>query len=492
MHYRMKPTNKSQYLRLSLIFILIILVWSQERTRKFIGHHDWDNIYWETAAENYQHYGLISTRFQPIVNAYQSTPEEWDVNQHHPPGIPLLTYLGIGLFGNSEFAARLVPLLTSLLAAALIFQTAKQLYGNKVALLSLVFFGFTPLMIYFSAKIGHEQFTLPLMLTVILIYKAWLKHPKKWHIPTLTLLVIVGGFVSWAWYLFWVLIGCHAFIYGKKARIRSLWPIFVGIISTIASLILLYIWQQPDSINTLRDAFLSRTTNNADEVITPLLWSMVVGSRLLWLPTPVVTFLAIIGIFKLIRGKPNENEILLVIPALVTILYCGVFWQATYKHDYLIYYLVAPFSIWAAVGFFKTLYAYSDRPKIAWRLILYSLLILYVLGSARWSLRLFNIDVVQERYDWAVLIGKSTTPDEIAVINLEDYGAPHLSYYAKRRVRFEVTPTEVTSPSSPENWGFYVFCEDKDTVPPRWLMAYQYQFDKLNDNVGCYLIDLKP
>jgi 4-amino-4-deoxy-L-arabinose transferase-like glycosyltransferase len=478
----------------SLLLVVITFVWMQERTRHFIGHHDWDNVYWVTAAVNYERYGLIDTRFGQILTPYETSRENWGYNLHHPPGISIITYIGWELFGQSEFTARLSTILASLLTLALLYALAKRLYAKQVALLSIFFFGFTPLMIYFSAKIGHEQFTLPLMLLALLIYQNWQRHPEKKQLLGLAFLALIGGFISWAWFLFLAGLGLHSLIYGKKQRVIALWPVWAGGIAGGVILLLMMIWQQPDFLAELKDAFLIRAANSEKDPITPATWLLMVAPRLLWLPTPVVTLFAIAGLRKIFfkkRAPSLENDSLFLIPALVAIVYCGIFWQATYIHDYLIYYLIASLAVWAAIGFWEILYAYGNPPKPTWRLIFYSMLGLFLIGSARWTTSLYEVDIIPERYEWGVAIRNATTSQEIIAVNLENE-EPHVGYYAEREIHYKVLPEDIFENAQNNQWGFYIYCEEKGTPPPTWLTAYPYEYDLLGDDTDCYLVDLKP
>jgi hypothetical protein len=268
------------------------------------------------------------------------------------------------------------------------------------------------------------------------------------------------------------------------------------------SLALLMVWQQPKLINELQDAFSNRVAGSEEQNITLSTWFLMVMPNFLWLPTPVVTLFAIAGLRKVFfkdRKYSLENDSLLLLPAVVTLVYCIVFWQATYFHNYLIYYLVAVLAIWAAIGFWEILYAYGNPPKPAWRLIFYSLLGLFLLGSTRWTISLYEVDVIPQRYEWGVAIRAATSPNEKIATNLENE-EPHVAYYAERYVQYKVLPEAIFDPTQPsenenaseKNWGFYIYCEEKGTPPPTWLAAYPYEYDLLGDKTDCYLVDLKP
>jgi 4-amino-4-deoxy-L-arabinose transferase-like glycosyltransferase len=491
----------------TLIFMLAVLgmawAWTRERARPLVGFHDFDNTLWITAAENYQRYGLISTQFQQIKTPYEAPREDWDVSQHHPPGISIITYVGLELFGNSPLAAKLPPLAATAIAAACLFNLAKSIYNRQIAMLAVFFFGFTPLIIYYSGKIGHEQFLLPLMLLFLIVYRRWEQTQRRRWLLWLALMGGVGGFIGWAWFLFLGLGGLVSWYYRRRTSIQRLWPLWVGSAAGVVGVLLLSLWQQPDILQEYAEAILTRTTNRENGQvsypgITLTGWLAVIGSRLLWLPTPVVTFFGIWGAWKVFRHhiSNQKDNILLALPGIVTIIYALVFWQAAYIHDYLIYYLIAPLSVWAAVGFRAVLFAHGEKPRLAWAAILGLLLLFHLIGSWRWSRSLFQ-ETVPEFHRWGIQAKTATRPDEIVAINLESEIGPQLRYYARRPVEYEIQPDEVLASNRPAKWGFYIYCMNKSDSVPQELLATEgsyteYMREHVRQKKQCYLIDLRP
>ncbi|MCP5303645.1 MAG: glycosyltransferase family 39 protein [Pseudomonadales bacterium] len=467
--------NKKDWGIIILLLLCIFGVWTQQRTRPFIGHDDWDNIIWVSAAKNYQRYGIIDTKLAQILNPYPTSDENWVINSHHPPGISLITYASINAFGDSEFVARMTPIWASLLAAALLYRFTRQLYGNEMALLALFFFGFTPSMVYTSAKIGHEQYTLPLMLLSLNL----LLRPSHYRQQTLIFIGLAGGIISWAWYLFVGLVGLYSWRNFKS--LKNIQGLGVGTAISLCLLGILYITQS-DSIAQLWDGFMNRTANTSDY---PVNWVVILNlvTRFFWLPTPVVTLFALLW---LRTNKPSLEAIV----ALTALIYNAVFWQASLTHDYLLYYLFAPLSIWGALGFHQLLYRYGRPPQRLWGIIHVVLLGLFLLGSYRWSSRLFANDVIPRRYEWGIQARHATEEGEIIVTNLVASG-PHISYYANREVLFEKAPEEVFNLEHPLTWGFYIYCVDQGDKPAEQLMEYPYTIDQ-NKNIICYLVDLNP
>lgn len=482
--------SKKTLLLATLLLLLAAFAWTRNRIRHFIGHHDWDNVTWVVAAENYERYGLLETRFQQIINAYPVSKEDWTAYSNHPPGISFITLISQNLFGASEFAARLSPIFASLLAAALLFLIARKLYDEDTALLALFFFILMPIMVYYSAKIGHEQFTLPLMFMMIILYRYWLIQPSAKLLGYMAVLAILGGFISWAWYLFLGILAFHVWWWHKNFfSIWHLWPVWVGATFSLLILISSNLWYDANYLQQLREAFLIRTVNEGNEKsINILQWIIVAGASFLWLPTPVVTILTLYSLKKSLKRFATPHKSVLMLAIITGLAYALIFWQGTYIHDYYIYYIAAILPITAAIGYQSLLYQYKKNPPKTWKYLLSTLLLLFIVGSIRWSISLFTKDIGEQRYTWGILAGQQTEPGEIILSNLPDYG-PHISYYARRKVIYEIEPEQIVQSTHPKNWGFYIYCvaETADFNPENFPASYTY-----DDTAKCYLIDLKP
>lgn len=468
-----------------ILLLLCFLILTQNRTQPLIYHHDWNTILWANAADNYERYGLVETRLQQISNLYPAKKNEWNVNQHHPPGISIITWLGQKLSGDTPFALRFWPITASILTAALLFNLTRRLYNSQIALLSTFFFSFTPLIVYFSGMVNHEEYLLPLMLLSGILYLEQNKKPSAKNILLLSLITVLGGFIGWAWYLFIGLLGLYTLVnFGINGalKFRVLW---LSTAMTAIGLLILGFWQQPTYLSTLINAILIRTTNTIDYPITN--WPLVVGPRLLWLPTPVVALFACAGLWMRFRDKTifKYPMSLLFIIALTSIIYNAIFWQATYIHDYLIYYLIAPLAIWAAVGFLGILYAYGTKPTLGWRLVLSSLLILFLISSFRWTQQLYQTENFDYFYNWGITLQAQTEPDQVILTNFPYY-SPHLGYYAQRKILYEQQPTAILAQSAEINWGAYIYCTDE--TPAAWLQPSTFDYKYSHQ---CYLITPK-
>lgn len=73
----------------------------------------------------------------------------WDV---HPPFYSVLMFLWTGLFGDSEISVRFPPLLFGILTIILIYELARRVADEKVALLAAFLLSFSPVHIWYSQE----------------------------------------------------------------------------------------------------------------------------------------------------------------------------------------------------------------------------------------------------------------------------------------------------------------------------------------------------
>ena len=95
----------------------------------WVHSYDANGALFSTAARNYLRYGLRATRGGQVVNAGQLAPERFRFYAHHPPGLSLTIAASFALLGEAEWSARLVPVLFTLAAAALLYLVARRLAG---------------------------------------------------------------------------------------------------------------------------------------------------------------------------------------------------------------------------------------------------------------------------------------------------------------------------------------------------------------------------
>ncbi len=121
-------------------------------TRPFYGYHMWNEAYYATIARNFDHFGFLN-----------SWNYDWrggaELSQRHGPSpfVPWLVYLASRLFGPSEAVARLPILLLGMSSLLAIYLIARELYDERIALLSAFFAAIMPGAAFLSRQIALDS-----------------------------------------------------------------------------------------------------------------------------------------------------------------------------------------------------------------------------------------------------------------------------------------------------------------------------------------------
>jgi len=143
---------------LPFLFILVFscLVLLPKLTKPFVGHHDWNGVFYSNIARNYLTYGLKATQLGQVTNSGLQSSDQFNYYTHYPPLMPLLLALDFKLLGISDITARLFPLALTILSFLTIFRMTQKLKLKPLIGLSSVLIIFTPMIGYFSHMPSQE------------------------------------------------------------------------------------------------------------------------------------------------------------------------------------------------------------------------------------------------------------------------------------------------------------------------------------------------
>lgn len=119
-----------------------------------------------------------------------------DYHQGAPILFLLLEKVSITLFGPSELALRLLPLLSSFLGLVIFYKLAKHLFDWKFVLAALFLFVFSYKLVYYGQEVKQYSFdvTVSLALVYMLVRFRPLKRPS---LKVFFLFSVVGGVALW-------------------------------------------------------------------------------------------------------------------------------------------------------------------------------------------------------------------------------------------------------------------------------------------------------
>ena len=103
--------------------------------------------------------------------------------QAAPPGFLLLQKLAMTVFGTSEYALRIVPLLAGLGSIPLFFGIIRRCLNPAAQVLAMALFGTLDPLIYYSGEAKQYGLDVAIALAILLMAMRWRERPTGWRRP---------------------------------------------------------------------------------------------------------------------------------------------------------------------------------------------------------------------------------------------------------------------------------------------------------------------
>lgn len=424
--------------------------------KKFIGHHDWNGVWYGAIARNHLRLGLIETKFGSVGgNGSVSEINSESFFTHYPPLFPLIMAASISIMGDSEFTMRFVTLLFSLTLVIFIYLVALELYNQDVAFLAGIFTICIPLFIYFGITPVHETLLLPIISGSFYWYIRWCKTIKPFYRNLLLLFLILGFLISWPAYFVPLLLVIHYYLFVNKKFSRFLFVIllpfiFFGLhLMHIKFITGIYLGGGLSAVFSSR---ISSSQTNQIYQVTPILvlktvakyFSIYFTSKLIilvgiWLSVQIIIFI--------VRKRLNFSNSLLAMLGIQGILYVAIFHEAAFIHDYLIYYSIPFIVISAAVAL---VFLVKRIPvKAIGYVIIMAFVLLVSLERREYLKALMKSNHSEKGYVLGKFIEKNSKPQDTIYIGsnfYNDFFSPFITYYSHRNVGYGENFTAKLSP----------------------------------------------
>lgn len=313
---------------------------------------------WSQAAHNLLRAGLLKTAAVPAAFYYGPLPIPPDgYYVHHPCLLPLSVAAVFWLFGESEWAARLVPLLCSTASVVIVWLLARSCAGVRAAAFSVAVFVTLPMELHYGQMVNFEPCTLLWMLASLLSARyAGVTGNTRWWISMVAACVL-AMWTAWLAYFFVIILALHfTFFARQKQRPVAAWLWLLALLSALAFLSQIRA-VRADAWPDLATAFYQRLSSSAGGSLrfTTTEWARTVGGWLLILVSPLAWALAFCGgliVWKNRRAAPELRWLGWAALCLLLLsgFYLVAFRNASYIHDYAGFYFVAPVALMAGVA----------------------------------------------------------------------------------------------------------------------------------------------
>ena len=240
-----------------------------EIAEPWIGMHDWNGAFFSQLARNFLRYPWAVGHGMPVVAVGDAVPPpaERSIYATHPPGLVWLVAGAFRLFGEHEWAARLVPIAASLGSLVLLLWIVVRQCGLATALLAGLLYAVMPMAVFYGRMVDHEAVCLFGMLAAmwsweLLADPATAAARRRW-LPACMVLALFGTiWVDWPGVLFAGLFAAQALIQWRRGTVRPAMAVLVcgaALLGTASMLIYLLHFGLDGRLRDLFAIFTSRT-----------------------------------------------------------------------------------------------------------------------------------------------------------------------------------------------------------------------------------------
>jgi len=302
------PKALSIFLLIGILFLgLLIRIdhftarWSDYLVPNWWSHLGWSGALYSIIGRNYLRYGF-ATYLGPVVSTGLLPSDRLVFYGNHPPLLGWLIAMSFAVFGEHEWATRLVPLLFSLGGLVVMYALVTQHFDRGVGLLATLLMAVVPMAAYYLGSFPDVQgpHVLFFMLLSLFFYFRWIESGKRGHFVGLALAVVCGILSDWpGLYTPLIIVAYHGFTQ-RRDTLPPLAILSAASVVLVLALIWYLSWLVHDPWIFLK-AFVSWSIAGKSELpntsglLSAILdWiTTVLGKHVLYLYTPVVLSLAV-------------------------------------------------------------------------------------------------------------------------------------------------------------------------------------------------------
>ena len=420
--------------------------------RPWIGALDYNGAVWSQSAHNILRAGLTETAGASSGFYFGPLPiPAWGYYLHHPPLLHLAITVLFLIFGEHEWAARLLPIGCSLATVVLLWVLVRSCAGTRIATLAAAIFACLPMELRYGRMVNFEPVVLMLIIGALLCLRYWrVSSDGRWRYGALTL-ILIGLWVDWAMHLF-VLALCLCWLL-RFRRTRS-FGITLLIVATLSAGLYLFRIQalRPDAWQNLTHTLVVRLGSSGTDTFTEADWSRRIGQSLLGHFLPAGLGLAVAGAFLALRASRHDPNYRFLFRSCLSIfamdvLFVGLFQNDSYIHQYIAFYFLAPVAVLAGIALDRLivlLNAMSRNHRARWAEV--SACALLLLLAHRGAAQATELERQFHILDYRTAEPANLIPElgeaiqkhfppgtEILCNFLPEYG-PQFAYYAQRDI----------------------------------------------------------
>jgi hypothetical protein len=435
------------------LLVLLGVVLCGRISHPWTYNDDYNGAFWSQAARNLSHAGFLSTAGVPAPLYFGSPPIPTEaLYVHHPTLLAAMMLMDRALLGESEWAARCLPILFSILTAGLLWWFVAFCNGWRCGAFVLAFFVAAPMELHYGQMVNFEAPELFFLLAALCCFHLWRARGTWAAAVGLVFFCILALGTDWQGYLLVMWLAGQLLIKGpgRDAKMAA-WLLVIALLSGIVFLGQIRI-AMPGAWAELFHAFRERSGHGdlSGGAFSTSQWMRTEYGYVTTLFHPVAWVLAgagaMVAFFARRRISPREAAPLHIGAVLFCIdaFYVCALRNQSYIHDFACFYFLIPIAIFSGFLIERVLCEIEGRwggyPAIAGKLGCCA-----VAGGLIWS-GVRKLDGIDTQFcilddddsepeplmpDVGHLIDRSFPEDAVVICNFDRYYSP-LPYYARR------------------------------------------------------------
>ena len=450
--FKITPAFRFHFWKLCAAALLAVLgfVLCSRLSHPWTYNDDYNGAFWSQAARNFSRAGFLSTAGVPAPLYFGRPPIPTEaLYVHHPTLLAAMMLVDRSVLGESEWAARCLPIFFSLLTAALLWALVSRASGSRAATFVLAFFVAAPMELHYGQMVNFEAPELFFLLAALCCFYLWCERRTVISASGLLLCCILAMCTDWLGYLLVIFLAAQLLIHRPACKMAAA-LLLAAALCGIAFLLQI----QPGAWHELIQAVRERSGrgNLAGGDFTTAQWLRIAGTNLTALFNPVQWILAGIGaVVAFMRRRSLSAGEAAPLHAAVTLFVIDSFYgcalrNQSYVHDFAWFYFLVPIAIFS--GFLIDLILLAIEVRRPGYPALAATLAACAIAVAMVWLGIRNLDGIDTQFcilddddtepptlmpDLGRLIDRTFPTDAAVISNFDPYYSP-LPYYARREL----------------------------------------------------------
>lgn len=431
-----------------VICLIAFLLLLPHLGKPFIGHHDWNSVWYGAVVRNNLRYGVVPLRFGSTNASGPIDPATTGFHVSYTPVFSLIITGIVSVIGFSDYTLRLSAAIFGVFTLVTLYIAGKTLFSREAGIMAMLLYAATPLFRYFSLIPVHETIVMPFILLSIAAYVNLLKNKTTTTTRTFLLTTTLALGIAWPAHFLPFLYAIHAWFSKKDTSIFRIALYTMSISLAIVILHTLHMTWITGSPAGLFTQVKSRMTSEKT-VTTDVTWLHVIYSQLqyfrIYYTDAILTasgiFIGWVSVTSFRKKHITSISALVLLFSLFGAAYALLFPEVVVIHDYFVIYFLPFFLLSAAFVFSHLCKLVSQKSTILATLFLVAVVLFVGLRRNQYVEALYTSNHSEKGYRLGLFIKNHSAFSERTAVGSDSFKQFYdvfISYYADRLVWYEL------------------------------------------------------